>query len=185
MKIDESLKTDIVIILNNILGEFSEENTDKYWEVSEEIVSKIDKSIDNCYNRQENNVSVVSVINFKEFLFRHKGKSAKEQAILFKKEFGKGYRTYHRLKRAMKKGVSYSDCCNEKTYRNIKNKNSECYFCEDRKDLDVHHINKNSKDDREENLLVLCNKCHNRLHRLLQKSHTISIIRGLKKYGKH
>lgn len=37
----EDYKTEIVIILNNMLGYLSDDNIDKYWEIAEEIV-KID-----------------------------------------------------------------------------------------------------------------------------------------------
>ena len=37
----EDYKTEIVIILNNMLGYLNDDNIDKYWEIAEEIV-KID-----------------------------------------------------------------------------------------------------------------------------------------------
>ena len=39
-----------------------------------------------------------------------------------------------------------------------------CYFCETESDLTTHHINFNHNDNREENILICCEKCHNRLH---------------------
>jgi len=41
-----------------------------------------------------------------------------------------------------------------------------CYFCL-RKATEIHHINQNTKDNRQENLLPLCKGCHTKIHRVL------------------
>jgi len=42
-----------------------------------------------------------------------------------------------------------------------------CYFCL-RKAENIHHINKNRKDNSKENLLPLCRSCHTKVHRILK-----------------
>lgn len=58
-------------------------------------------------------------------------------------------------------------------YRQIKSKQierKECFCCNSKFEiLQVHHINKNKKDNRVENLLVVCSKCHVKIHQGLTK----------------
>ena len=41
---------------------------------------------------------------------------------------------------------------------------SKCEICESVKTLQVHHINENRNDNREDNLITLCSSCHGRVH---------------------
>lgn len=40
-----------------------------------------------------------------------------------------------------------------------------CYFCLRQAQI-IHHINENRKDNNKENLLPLCQSCHNKIHRI-------------------
>ena len=40
-----------------------------------------------------------------------------------------------------------------------------CYFCPNSAQI-IHHINLNRKDNSNRNLLFLCNRCHNKIHRI-------------------
>ena len=43
--------------------------------------------------------------------------------------------------------------------------NFTCMVCENESE-EVHHINFNDSDNREENLMTLCKKCHKGIHKL-------------------
>lgn len=46
----------------------------------------------------------------------------------------------------------------------IKVKGEKCYFCSSKKGLCLHHIN--YKDNDPNNILLLCNSCHTKVHNL-------------------
>lgn len=50
----------------------------------------------------------------------------------------------------------------------LKRDNFKCSFCGSNKDIEVHHKNKNRLDNRKNNLITLCKKCH-----LLEYSSTL------------
>lgn len=43
--------------------------------------------------------------------------------------------------------------------------NGECRDCQSKEDLDIHHIDLNHENDNEDNLILLCELCHDRLHK--------------------
>lgn len=43
-------------------------------------------------------------------------------------------------------------------------KNARCEVCRTRKDLVVHHRNRDHRDDQQGNHAVVCRACHNRIH---------------------
>ena len=52
------------------------------------------------------------------------------------------------------------------TRKNYKVEKRECYICGIESRLDVHHINRDTHDNGEDNLKVLCAKCHCFLHKI-------------------
>jgi hypothetical protein len=62
-----------------------------------------------------------------------------------------------------------------RTQKILKRDNYECQFCFNNKNLHVHHINGNPKDNRKENQMTLCADCHQYLHvwspKLFEKPH--------------
>jgi len=47
--------------------------------------------------------------------------------------------------------------------------NNECQFCFGHEDLEVHHMDRNRKNNESRNLITLCYKCHSMLHRTANK----------------
>lgn len=49
-----------------------------------------------------------------------------------------------------------------RTYRRIafKHHPNECYHCKTKDNLEVHHINRNRKDNNPNNLRIVCQSCH-------------------------
>ena len=89
-----------------------------------------------------------------------------------KTEFKKGYTPWNKGKK-MEKGIG-KDHPNWKGgtsrswgYKVLKesNKNTEhCQICKDKTKTQVHHINGNSKDNKIQNLGVVCSYCHHAIH---------------------
>jgi len=97
-----------------------------------------------------------------------------EHAItLFKTEFEQSRRTYFRWKKNIEKGLplNYSD----NTYRSVLDRRSKCYFCDVKTKLVIHHKNLDRQDNKTSNLVVLCSKCHSRIHSLLNNENNINI----------
>jgi len=46
---------------------------------------------------------------------------------------------------------------------------NKCYFCERKRSLEIHHIDKNGKNNKKENLICLCILCHKKLHSKIYK----------------
>lgn len=58
--------------------------------------------------------------------------------------------------------------------KNLKKTERKCEICGNTKNLDVHHIDKNFRNNSLENLMIVCRSCHLKLHK--QKS--VCIICG-------
>lgn len=52
----------------------------------------------------------------------------------------------------------------ENLFISIINEYKECIICGSKKNLCIHHLNKNKEDNQKENLILLCRKCHDNLH---------------------
>lgn len=50
-------------------------------------------------------------------------------------------------------------------HRKYKDKKTNCEFCNTAKNLEIHHIDKNPKNNDESNIKILCSKCHHLWHR--------------------
>ena len=56
----------------------------------------------------------------------------------------------------------WKDGSKSRTYRRIafKHHPNECYHCKTKDNLEVHHINRNRKDNKPRNLRIVCQNCH-------------------------
>jgi len=107
---------------------------------------------------------------FKEFLDENDCMERASEQIFkkFKEKFKKDKRTFQRWRRNILLGIRMFEDTNGKYRKNILRK-GECYFCETKDKLLVHHLNLNRNDNKDANLLVLCPKCHKRLHFIYNK----------------
>lgn len=96
-------------------------------------------------------------------------RATEEILIKFEKEFNKNRRTFQRWRKNLLLGISMFEDSNHK-YRTYINRKKECYFCEEKNDLVVHHIDEDRNNNKEQNLLVLCPKCYHRLHQLNKRN---------------
>lgn len=55
---------------------------------------------------------------------------------------------------------------------------NKCTFCSSEVRLQVHHVNEDPKDNREENLVLLCTSCHVSFHRLSEQKKGINRLNG-------
>ena len=46
------------------------------------------------------------------------------------------------------------------------NPNARCYLCQNEDNLHVHHLNWHHSDDSPSNLLIVCKRCHAKLHKV-------------------
>ena len=76
------------------------------------------------------------------------------QALEFEKLTGKSRATFYRYKRLILLG---------KTRRLGK---TRCYFCETPESLIIHHRDKDRQNNKDNNLLIVCVSCHQKLHEL-------------------
>lgn len=49
-------------------------------------------------------------------------------------------------------------------YHKLKKKHTSCTLCKSNKYLDIHHIDKNRRNNSVKNLIILCRSCHRRVH---------------------
>ncbi len=83
-----------------------------------------------------------------------------QQYNLFKEKTGTSKRNFQRYKRELLgKG--------KESYR--KYIKDLCLFCQTNNNLIVHHLDKNRKNNLENNLITLCSSCHNKLHKIFKK----------------
>ncbi len=65
----------------------------------------------------------------------------------------------------------------------LKKYNYSCALCHKTDNIRIHHINENTKDNVEENLIVLCESCHRKIHSSLlatvYKTFTIEVAHNL------
>jgi hypothetical protein len=47
---------------------------------------------------------------------------------------------------------------------NLTKEKDHCFFCKKTDKLDIHHIDKDTKNNSKENLMLLCRGCHKKLH---------------------
>jgi len=52
----------------------------------------------------------------------------------------------------------------KKRIKILERDNYECQFCFDKNDIQIHHIDRNRKNNKPTNLIVLCRECHRKLH---------------------
>ena len=53
-------------------------------------------------------------------------------------------------------------------FREIRAKAKECWICGSEEKLNVHHIDFNHNDNNSTNIIVVCKRCHGKLHFLFQ-----------------
>ena len=65
---------------------------------------------------------------------------------------------------------------------------NRCEGCFEEKNLHVHHIDGNRENSEKENLMILCNSCHNKMHTLYNFNFThyqsIAILRNYHKWSR-
>ena len=54
--------------------------------------------------------------------------------------------------------------CRSVAYRRVASRDN-CSLCSSKKNIHVHHLDRNPRNNREDNLLVVCSACHSKLHR--------------------
>ena len=59
-----------------------------------------------------------------------------------------------------------------------------CSICKNESPCDIHHINKNRKDNSLQNLIVVCKSCHKRIHEI-EKALDIHPITALELFVEH
>lgn len=66
---------------------------------------------------------------------------------------------------------------NKKTLiKRIRARDKVCQDCSSTEKLHVHHIDSNPKNNADDNLILLCNKCHARRHEELGEAHLVPLI---------
>lgn len=70
--------------------------------------------------------------------------------------------------------------CSLKKYKAIYARNI-CSLCKAHSDCDVHHINGNHGDNSLQNCIVVCRKCHSRIH-LISRKQSMSLPEALEFY---
>jgi len=112
-------------------------------------------------------------VEFVDFLKTTDCVPVEHAVALFCKEFKQSRRTYFRWKKNIERGLPLNH--SDQIYRKVIDRRSKCYFCNTDLSLVVHHKNKNREDNHPENLVVLCNECHRRLHALIGSKHNINV----------
>lgn len=82
------------------------------------------------------------------------------------KPFKKGHQPWNKGKKGYRLNPDPKKTYRQRAFAIYENL---CEGCHSKNKLQVHHIDSNNKNNKDENLMILCDKCHNRLH-------------GLKKY---
>ena len=54
-------------------------------------------------------------------------------------------------------------------HRKFSSKNKKCEFCGDDSNVEIHHIDKNPRNNAPENIKILCSKCHHLWHKTFAK----------------
>jgi len=96
-------------------------------------------------------------------------KSKQEQLKIFIEKTGKHISTFYRHRKKLRM-VKRDKPRKGNFYRLIEKE--KCYFCL-KEAKDTHHINKNQKDNSDENLILLCRGCHSKIHRILKNVHSL------------
>ena len=96
-------------------------------------------------------------------------KSKREQLRIFKEKTGKHIATFYRQRKKLR--MIRRNIPSEGNFYRLIDK-EKCYFCL-REGTDNHHINRNRKDNSDENLVLLCRGCHSKVHRILKNVHSL------------
>lgn len=67
-------------------------------------------------------------------------------------------------KSRLKNDALETTCRQRKEVRSYRNENNFCELCNSNLRLEVHHIDKNPRNNHVSNLQVLCSKCHHKIH---------------------
>jgi hypothetical protein len=86
----------------------------------------------------------------------------------FKRQTGLSKSTFFRYKGYL--SGKKAKVTNSASYRELQRykENFHCYFCGTSKDIRVHHRDGNTNNNNIGNLLILCAKCHRKLHCILK-----------------
>jgi len=86
----------------------------------------------------------------------------KEKVALFKEKTGKTEKTYYNH-------IQRIEGVYEPKTRGSLHKSDRCYFCNGKENLIPHHIDRNPNNNKKENVLTLCERCHRKTHIFYQK----------------
>lgn len=109
------------------------------------------------YNKEQVNKNL-KIVNELMGDLLSKGKAEK-----FKELSKQSERQYYRLRNFL---LGKTDKIARDKYPNIKGK--YCYFCQSRNYLIIHHIDKNRQNNKKNNRLRLCARCHSKLHKIYE-----------------
>ena len=105
----------------------------------------------------------------------HKGKiiSKEMREVLSKKLKGRIFTPEHRKKISLSLmgEKSYNYKTGKYCYRKLI-VIDKCYYCDETDNLHVHHIDKNRDNNKLENLMVVCFKCHCKIHEHKQRKNS-------------
>lgn len=77
-------------------------------------------------------------------------------------------RRAHSCPKEFDKRVSANPAFYHKLVFDVWGRERRCSVCGSEEQIVIHHLNKDRYDNSKENLIVLCNSCHSRMHRVLE-----------------
>ena len=113
----------------------------------------------------------VSDIALKLGLSKEKGITTKIRNILGFKEWDEYFKTL----KSIQTKIRYSSGFTDKLKREIKERDGGCIICGIKETLEIHHLDRNFRNNKPSNLVTLCKVHHNKL---LGKKPSIEIIKA-------
>ena len=114
---------------------------------------------------------MVTTVEFKKFLDENSAWKMMTEDIQKKgvKKFNRNIRTLQRWRENLRDGRNITSSKNKQKYQGLIDLKNYCYFCDAKKNLNIHHIDLDNKNNVRRNLVTLCRRCHRRLHGLVKR----------------